>query len=417
MLKATESMRDWSARRRGVALAIYVAAVMALACYWGFRLGRIFDQPDAVSYLDLAAAKPVMMPFASRQLGPLLVRALSHLLHWSIERAYVAEGIGALLVFVTVTGWMLVRSGAPRWMLPAVAGLVFWALQLNALVMPDLMYAALLCVFLLLLRQEQMLAAALMMFPLTVSRESTMLTLVCFLLAGWRRLRWREVVAAIVALGAGLALVKRLAATALPNYEHLSPLLYMAAKMPWNLVKNVLGISPWANLYPSCDVPQWRVPVHLGPLSAIGFCGFDFAPPLEVVGWSMAIFGLFPLLLIKLRGTKVMTGGRGDVLLRFALIYGGISFVLAPLLGESLLRLFGYSWPMFVVALPLLLGASRANFRMGWAAVLFVVLHLLLSYSILRVYPRAMAVEAIAAYAVGWILLKKMFVVDGLRPA
>ena len=76
-----------------------------------------------------------------------------------------------------------------------------------------------------------------MMFPLMVTRESTLLTLACFLIAGGRRLRLREAAASILATAAGMSIVHRLTRDAMPNREHISPMFYMVAKMPWNFLK------------------------------------------------------------------------------------------------------------------------------------------------------------------------------------
>ncbi len=404
------SISEWTSGGRRLAFVLYVLVVVGYATWLGPRIGGgIWDQPDSASYMNLAEGKPVMMPFASRQLGPLIVRGLSHGLHLSMRTAFVVEGTTALLIFVAVTAILLWLSGAPRWLAVALAVPLFWPTQYTGLVMPDLVYAALMCGFLLLLRQKRLLAAALMMLPMTVSRESTMLTLVCFLLAGWRRLRRHEVATALVAMGAGMALVKRLSANALPNYEHLPPTLYLIAKMPWNLLKNVFGLSVWANLYPSCEVPRWRVPLHVGPLRAVGYCGFNGEAVMVTFASGLFIFGLLPLLAVRLRRTSFASGGRDDVLPRFVLVYGGISFALAPLLGESVVRLYGYSWPLFLVGLPLLLGASRESFRTGWAAGLFLLLHLALTTSPLWMYTGWILVEAAVSYGLAWWLLRRHF--------
>jgi len=186
-------------------------------------------------------------------------------------------------------------------MIAATVGLFFWSRQFSDLVLPDLFYAALLCIFLMLLSRQRFLVAALMMLPLAVARESTLLTVVCLLIAGWRRLRVTEAVTALAATVAGLLIVKRLTANALPNNEHISPILYLVAKMPWTLLKNFLGIYPWANVYPECAVPRWQIAVHLGPLHAVGVCGFEPIPPLLLVSYALASFGLLPLLFLAIR--------------------------------------------------------------------------------------------------------------------
>lgn len=407
MAGLTSSLAELKPGRRRLTVAGFLLTASPIAIAAALWMRHIFDQADTTHYLNLAAGRPALLPFASRQLGPLLVRELVRLTHLSMEQAFFVEGTLALLLFVGTVAFLLVRSGSPRWMVPALAGMFFWTLMYNGLVLPDLFYAALLCVFLLLLRGRHMLAAACMLFPLAVARESTLLTLVCLLAAGWRRLRWYEAAVAVAGTGAGIGLARHLAANALPNTEGISPALYLVAKLPWNLLKNFFGIDLWANVYRSCEVPRWQMPLHLGPLTAIGVCRFGWRYPVWLAFEAMAIFGLLPLLLVKLRRVRMPSGdGREQVLLRFCVIYGVISFCMAGLLGEAFGRLFGYSWPLFLVALPVLLGVSGANFRSGRAAVVFLLLHLSLTWLNVQLHQPLLVVPALVLYGLGWWLLE-----------
>jgi len=80
--------------------------------------------------------------------------------------------------------------------------------------------------------------------------------------------------------------------------------------------------------------------------------------------------------------TGVLRSRRGQgrsTLLRFALLYGGVSFVLAPLLGAGFVHLMQYAWPLFLVALPGLfdeLPARAMTAGRGWASVGFFALSL-----------------------------------------
>ena len=409
-------MRGWGMSHRRWAVTLFLLLVFPLAVFTGWRMGNIFVQPDADTYMGIALGRPAMLPFASRQLGPLAVRAIMRVVHLPIESAFLDLGLVSMLVMIATTAFLLIRSDAPRWMIYAVAGLMFWGFQFNALVMPDLLYAALICGFMLLLRKGQVTAACLMMFPMMLSRESTLLTLVCFLIAGWRRLQRMEIGTAIISAGAATAIVKRLTVDALPNKEHISPTLYLVAKIPWNFMRNLLGIGMWANVYPSCEVPRWQMAVHLGPLKAIGTCGFFPGVIEETLGIGMAVFGLLPLVVWLVRKEMFTTGGREDLMLRFAMIYGAISFLMAPLLGETFSRLYGYGWPLFLVALPILLGRSAANFKSEWAAASFVALHCFVAWSMEWAFPKPLFTVTVVSWMAGWLLLRTTFVARFAQP-
>jgi hypothetical protein len=363
LAKALAMIRAFNAPIRRMSPAPRVAAGLAAiiccllyAMYSISHSESVFIAGDARFYIAMATGdySQVMQPFASRQLGALLVTGWMHLLHGTVESGFLIEGTASIVFMLVAIYYLTLKTTAPRWFLFAMAFVPFWSFLLQDLVLPDLWYSALLALLLLMLEEEHMLAAAVMMFPLMLSRESTSLTLVCFLIAAWKRLRWTHRVVAVISALAGSVVVKHLAMRAQPNSENLPESIYMLAKVPWNFMNNVLGLVPWSNVNTQfCAVPRWALPVHLGRVHEIGVCGFS------ATGWALiseailSEFGLLPLLLAILwwRSRKLNTP---RVLLRFTLFYGAASLVLAPVLGTWFARLIGYAWPIFFVALPLL---------------------------------------------------------------
>jgi hypothetical protein len=350
-----------------------------------------------------------MQPFASRQLGALIVTGWMHLFHSSVETGFLVEGTASIVFMLVAIYYLALKTTAPRWFLFAMAFVPFWPFLLQDLVLPDLWYSALLALLLLILEEEHMLAAAVMMFPLMLSRESTSLTLVCFLIAAWKRLRWTDRIVAVVSAVAGSVVVKHLAMRAQPNAEHLPESIYMLAKVPWNFMYNVFGLVPWSNINTQfCAIPRWSFPVHAGPVHAIGICGFS------VTGWvliSEAVlseFGLLPLLLGFLwwRGRKLKTP---SVLLRFTLLYGVASLVLAPVLGTWFARLIGYAWPIFFVALPLLFDRipyKAATLGRECAGLGFFAVHMLLFFVAYRWFWITQLEVNLIIWTFGFFLLR-----------
>ena len=172
--------------KRNAVWALFVAGAAAIAISVGSAMGRIFTQPDADWYVQIARGKTpeVLLPFAVRQMAPLFCRALASVLHVSLYSAFLIEGVAALLALLGLVGFLLIRARANGIVLAAIGGLAFWSILFNGLALPDLWYAALLAGFLVLLAQKHYLASALMMFPLFFSRESTILTLFCLSCGG-----------------------------------------------------------------------------------------------------------------------------------------------------------------------------------------------------------------------------------------
>jgi hypothetical protein len=258
----------WPERVR-IAAALGAMVLCATVAYFSIQPAFIFAVPDADNYqrLSIGDTSRMMQPFASRQMGALVVHALMRGLHISSYAAWYLEAEIAGAALLAVVYGLMAKTAVPRWMLLALVVVPFWSGQMQYLVMPDLWYSGLLAIMFLLMARRQMLSAALMMFPLMFSRESTTLTLLCFLVAAWSSLRWRDRIAAVLSAGAGTLLVGHLARNSGANVEHLPEMVYILAKVPWNFVRNVIGFEPWSNVNPElCNVPRWSVPLAIGPL-------------------------------------------------------------------------------------------------------------------------------------------------------
>ncbi|MGI4830313.1 MAG: hypothetical protein ACRYFU_19245 [Janthinobacterium lividum] len=332
----------------------------ALACVTGFaswRLQALLDSPFLVAdheyYLDMARGQGglVPQPFTSRPLAPLLARGLARMAHAPIEHGFVLLGFVSLLATLLVVFALAMRTAAPRWLLLALAVTPFWPQLLHALALPDTLSAALLGGLLLCLAADRPLWAAVALCPLMVARESTSLALFCLLAVGWRQLRWWGCGLAVAAVAAGSAIVRAISPGVVSNMEHLPTAVYLAAKVPWNLLR-LVGIAPWSNLYPYlCTEPLARFAIHAGPLRELGVCDIRPLPSETAAMALLTTFGLLPGLCVLL-WRRLRAARQLDLLTRFCLLYGGFSAVLAPLIGTGYSRLFGYAWPMFLVAVP-----------------------------------------------------------------
>jgi hypothetical protein len=381
-------MQAWPPRARWVACATAALGGGAVSVLVALHQQPFFAIADADKYLRIAAghSREVMQPFPSRQLSPLLAATLAKLFHTGVERGFLVETALALPAFLYCVVALAARTAAPRWLLAAVVLVPSYMTLVQDLAYPDLLYAALLAITLLFVDRGRFFAAALMLFPLMLTRESTSLTLLCFLAGCWGALRWRDRLTAVLSAAAGSVVVARLAAGSLPNADHLPPSLYLLAKLPWNFLRNVLGIVPWSDANTdNCRVPIWSFPFHFGPVHALGICGLSFQPQLVALQVTLTNFGLLPLLAALLcwryRSSPARTEGRPDPLLRFCLLYGGISFLLSPLLGAGFVHLVGYAWPLFLVAVPRLFNKFAMPLptrRRALAVMGFLAVHLAL---------------------------------------
>jgi hypothetical protein len=154
---------------------------------------------------------------------------------------------------------------------------------------------------------------------------------------------------------AGLKLTKLLTGPTLGNIHHLGSLAYTILKLPYNFCDSFLGIRLWTNTLAGCP-PTWSMNIPmLGNISQVGICGYVPKMQLILVSAWICEFGLLGILAAFLvpRWKKVL---QQALYMRFCVIYGVACFLLVPLIGSATDRLASYSWPMFLVAVPILYG-------------------------------------------------------------
>lgn len=422
-------MTSADGRNRTLArLAVFVAAVTAIAVPVGYAGGYAYVRIDSSWYLDIAQGNThaTMQPFAARQLGPLIVRALSSVTHLSLLHSFLALGIISLLITAAVCGWLLVRQDAGLLQLLAVGGIYFWSATFGSFMLPDTFSAALLSLFLLLLWKRKYTWAIWMLLPMFVARESTVLVVVCLLAAGWNILSWIQRGLTIVSSLAGMFIVHLLTSGSLPNREQMNPLLYMAGKVPWNFASNVLAMGPWMSGFNGfCATPRWTLNLpsgfEIGGSNILGLCGWQPAWHARLVLLALCSFGLLPLLTMFLACYHRRLLWGQDLFRRFCVVYGVISFLMAPLLGRSMERLFLYSWPLFLLITPVVAASAFRGKRIPWK--LLLALHIATAWLDLLLFDsreqstlfRAWGLLAIVVETnlLAWILLRRA----DLRPA
>jgi len=84
-----------------------------------------------------------------------------------------------------------------------------------------------------------------------------------------------------------------------------------------------------------------------------------------------------------------------------------VSFCLAGALGDRVLRLFGYGWPLFLVALPVGLGRLGVGFRSAALAVGFVGVHLVLTRAVVGLDGWRLLGVGLVGYLAGWVILRR----------
>ena len=336
-------------------------------------------RPDSDFYQALARGDidEVNRPFAQRVLHPLGARLL-HELGLPYTAAFVVFAVLALFVF-TIAVAVLLPKELPTWGVFALLVTPLAASMFVDAYLPDLTFAALTAVLLLLLRSFGARAwTALALLPLFLVRESTLLLTIVWMAVAWRQ-KLRRVACAVAATGAAAYLLAgRIGAEGAPSLHNVSGPLYLAGKVPFNAMKNVLGFPVWTNdvdaAYESCSTPWWDSPlpagVHLGNIDTVGLCPFDATGPLTALTTWLTLFGVAPTVLWVL--WRRQRAKARPVWVQVALWVGLISFVIGPALGAAQVRLIGYGWPAMLIAMPWLLAQARLSLRSVFEILILV---------------------------------------------
>jgi hypothetical protein len=221
--------------------------------------------------------------------------------------------------------------------------------------LPDLFHAALVAVFfwlMLLGWRTGMLAMIPLMF---FTREATILLGVIVAIVLWRRKERRTAIAVACVTLISMVISARIAAHGKPNIHGINPLMYIVAKVPFNFLKNVLGVEGWTNTF--SYAPAWKIALphwlHFGKIREVGFRGFRPSLPLGLLLQWLVIFGLLPLLLWRAMQKRRSASNPARAIpaaIDVALVYGLVSFAAAPVLGAGTGHLIAYAWPAFWIA-------------------------------------------------------------------
>lgn len=328
---------------------------------------------DSESYLAMARGETtrVVAPFTKRFVSPWLARQLSAVTGEPLPEAFLDLNLGVLLLLAFCLAEILrLTVGQP--MLALLFLLTPFPLESFQLgYLPDLANTAMVAAYFLLLLRERWqwsLAALLVAFFI---RESTLL--LCLTAGGLAWLRAKKAYAAGVGgvLVAGSVAGGLMARLGQPNARHLPDFIYMVAKVPYYFLLSIFGLR----LVPADErsLVSWHVPVWLkiGEAKTIGIAYPDWRYPVSTaICWS-TVFGIGPFVFWWLWRRRP-NPRQLPFAIEVALVYGGISFLLAPFLGDWVDRLVGYGWPLFWIATPWLIFADAARLAQ-WRAILLVV--------------------------------------------
>ena len=389
-------------RRHTGASGLLIAAAAALVSPILLNLLVPVAPPfsDAVHYVDMAMGRPTPRPFAFRFLAPWLAAHLSAAAHLPLLTGFRVLGGACIAAIVFCLLLPLVQTGESSYTgglregfgsRPGVRSAVGVCILLTPmlpglwidLLLPDLLHAALTAIYLMLLRARMWVLAGMLLPVMYLARESTVLLVVAAVVVLWRLAGRRVALLQIAGALAGTVVSAFAGAHGTGNQRGLRNTTYLLGKVPHNLLKNILGVRLWTE---RLDGPPpgylWTVPpwLHLGSIRQVGVSSIALNLPVHSALMALTTFGIgiAALLLLLEQRQRVWPLLQREPWLLLAAVYGLLSWITAPAQGADVNRLFGYGWPLFLLALPFLLLHLWQRPLRTRAAIALVALHLLL---------------------------------------
>ncbi len=339
---------------------------------------------DSSSYRMMAQGEQVCRPYASRVLHPAVIRCMART-GIAPETAFAAVNVvSAVLFYVLLLAIMPPTRPAVNAFVLLVSPL--WWVWGGNIYVQDMFAAALAAALFMAVcfaydRRNgggyAWMSVGVILFLLQVTRESSAVFALALAVLAWRRKAWRLMTVSLAAMVAGMAVVSWSSSGAQPNTNELGGFAYLVCKAVANGVRNFTGIIPWNDGYAThlaCyypDPPIWKctLPAFLqwGNVHEIGIYAFQPANiAMFLARWLLYFPGALLLCCIapRIAGRRPALPSAGfahmPLYVQLAFVSGGIFWLLAPFSGPSLMRLVGYAWPFFWIALPYMRRADAA---------------------------------------------------------
>ncbi len=376
LLRVITQLRFQNNSEKWIALIVILIGV-------GMSVLNLWDGFDSDSgfYLSMSLGEfdGINAPFRQRVLQPILAGGLNVILGYGVGHFIIA--IGSLGALVSGIWWLLKKYHVPNiWAIAGFAGI--WVPVLTTeIFLPDFLAAALFVAVLIFIQKKQWGAVTLLFCPLVMIRESYLIAGLILLVL---MLRKKQFIDGILMFSSGLVgyLIAMWMSAGASNTHGLGGVAYLLMKMPFNFIKNMFGLPIWTNtlaehftLAPiwKMELPNW---LQVGGINQIGLTAWQ--GDWMALNWLLVLcsFGLFNMLLLVNR--KVLLQNDSNLFIRFVILYGGVTLVIAPLSGASVQRLYPYAWPLMAIAIPIFLSQLMAK-ESSQVQNRFLVSHIFLS--------------------------------------
>ena len=347
-------------------LIIFLECLIATSIILLFTNHVTYDVGDASEYLALANGDTtVVEPFSNRILHVYIVKIFSALFNIDIEKSFFIIGILSLsILFLWISYYLKTVEFCNSLMFFLIIINTFTLYLFQSHINPDLFYTFIISGFIFALFHNKKSSILFFIPLLFLTRESTVLIIfilgvICYIKKDFKLLN-QTLFASII----GIILINIFNNDSTTNIHGLNGILYLPLKFIFNFLFNIFGVELYSNTFNYGSNVIIEKPViitelpkllQLGNLKEVGIMSFEISKPIEMFFLFLTYFGAWPMIAYFSIKSNLNKFNRQPVWLLFVIIYGSISFIMTPILGSSIYRLIGYSWPIFWIGLPFLL--------------------------------------------------------------
>jgi hypothetical protein len=314
---------------------------------------------DNEHYIGVSKGMQVIKPFCQRIIYPKLAHITHKISGLKLDQSFaIWNSIALILLIFTVT--VIIKSITSYAAIAIPILLTPFLIRSYSLVfLPDLFSAGLTGLFFYLIYRSYFWPSLLVLLLVYLTRENAIFLCLSLAVIGFYKHRPRWTVAGLAVLLTAIVITSFAGRQGLPQPYEMNQLVFYALKIPKNFVYNVFGVLIWTNVYADVGHPYLMIALPgwlpLGKLHTIGLTSMQPLVPLNNIMLLLTTFGVAPsLLTVALVKNWRQIFSKGQFWLLVAIIYGLIAFIMGIMVSYDVIRLIGYAWPAFWLAVPCL---------------------------------------------------------------
>jgi len=222
---------------------------------------------------------------------------------------------------------------------------------------------AILSIYLTMIFSNKQLIGSVVLFILFMTRETTIFLGITVLIISFIYNRRNQLVFTSIAMTLGLSGVMMLNKFSGSNIWGLSETLYLLFKIPYATLRNLAGINLVTNVVTFCE-PVWKInlpqSLQFGGINTVGICRWEPEQILSTISFSLIEFGIGPTILMAYFKKCRSSLADKDDWLKVAFFYGLIIFLVSYIISIDKARVIGYGWPLYWLAIPVLLTLEKS---------------------------------------------------------